>query len=1026
MAATLAPGLERRLKAEISGDTAFDRFTRGRYATDASHYQIMPLGVVIPRTVDEAERAIALARQEGVTVLPRGGGTSQSGQTVNQSLVVDCSKYLNRVLDIDVAGRRCVVEPGIVLDDLNRQLKSHGLWFPVDISTASRATIGGMTGNNSCGARSLRYGNARENVLSIEAILADGSKAHFGPAARDLSDVAPGLRPLAADLLTLGAREADEVLARFPKVQRRVGGYNLDALLPGRNDLNLAHILVGSEGTLGFSTQIELKLAPLLGRRAVGACHFGRFYDAMDAAQHIVKLAPIAVELVDRTMIALARDIALFRPTVEAFVRGDPDAVLLVEFAEEDWDENMRRLKQLGALMGDHGFAWDKSGAQWGGVVEILEPKLQAAITDVRTAGLNIMMSMKEEGKPVSFVEDCAVPLPRLAEYTARLTEVFEKHGTRGTWYAHASVGCLHVRPVLNLRLDKDKAAMRAIAEEAFAMVRAYKGSHSGEHGDGLVRSEFHEFMFGARLVRAFAEVKDRFDPQGVFNPGKIVRAPKFDDRENFRFGPGYHGDPMTTRLDWSAYPGIGGGFQGAVEMCNNNGACRALAGGVMCPSYRVTREERDVTRGRANTLRLAITSQLGPGAFTSDEMAETLKLCVSCKACRRECPTGVDMARMKIEAQAARAARLGLSLRDRVVGYLPRYAPYAAKLSWLLNLRDVLPGAAKLSEAIAGFSARRSLPKWRSDYFKDSISHPPPPRAGEGGEGEATGTTPADLPPPGALRAPTSSASTFALRATADESGGGEVVLFADTFNRYFERENLDAALAVLTAAGCTVHVAAPADGSSRPLCCGRTFLSVGAVDEARIEAERVLAALDSFVARGVPVVGLEPSCILGFRDEIPAIMKDERSRRLAAHALTFEEFLAREAKAGRLDLPLAPVAPRALVHGHCHQKSFEAFAPVESVLKLIPGLAVETIESSCCGMAGSFGYAADTIDVSLAMGELSLLPAVRKAPDDAIIVADGTSCRHQIHDGAGRDALHVARVLQRSLVNAKTAGRT
>jgi FAD/FMN-containing dehydrogenase/Fe-S oxidoreductase len=1018
MAATLVPGLERRLKAEISGDTAFDPFTRGRYATDASHYQMTPLGVVMPRTVAEAERVIALARQEEVTVLARGGGTSQSGQTVNQSLVVDCSKYLNRVLDIDVAGRRCVVEPGIVLDDLNRQLKPHGLWFPVDISTASRATIGGMTGNNSCGARSLRYGNTRENVLAIDAILADGTNTHFGPAARDLSDVAPGLRPLAADLLALGAREADEVEAHFPKVQRRVGGYNLDALLPGRNDLNLAHILVGSEGTLGFSTRIELKLSPLLGRRAVGACHFGRFYDAMNAAQHIVKLAPIAVELVDRTMIALARDIALFRPTVGAFVCGDPDAVLLVEFAEEDWDENLRRLKQLGALMGDLGFAWDKSGAKCGGVVEILDPKLQAAITDVRTAGLNIMMSMKEEGKPVSFVEDCAVPLPRLAEYTARLTEVFEKHGTRGTWYAHASVGCLHVRPVLNLRLDKDKAAMRAIAEEAFAMVRAYKGSHSGEHGDGLVRSEFHEFMFGPRLVRAFEQVKDRFDPQGLFNPGKIVRAPKFDDRANFRFGPGYHGEPMTTRLDWSAYPGAGGGFQGAVEMCNNNGACRALAGGVMCPSYRLTREERDVTRGRANTLRLAITGQLGPDALTSDEMAETLNLCVSCKACRRECPTGVDMARMKIEVLAARAQKFGLSLHDRLVGYLPRYAPYAAKLSWLLNLRDMLPGGAKLSEAIAGISARRSLPRWRSDWFRDSESAPPPPRAGEGGEGEATSSAVADMPPPGALRAPSSPAS-----------GGGEerdVILFADTFNRYFERENLDAALAVLAAAGYAVHVATPADGASRPLCCGRTFLSIGRVDEARIEAERVLAALDPFVARGVPVVGLEPSCILGFRDEIPAIVKDARAQRLAAHALTFEEFLAREAKAERLNLPLAPIATRALVHGHCHQKSFDAFAPVETVLKLVPGLAVETIESSCCGMAGAFGYGAETIDVSLAMGELSLLPAVRQAPADALIVADGTSCRHQIHDGAGREALHVARVLQRSLANAITSGRT
>src|SRR5438874_2609156 len=666
MPETVLPGLERRLKAEQAGEVLFDRFTRGRYATDASHYQVMPLGVVLPRTIAQAERALAVARAEGVSVTARGGGTSQCGQTINSTLIIDCSKYLDRLVEVDAAGRRCVVEPGIVLDELNRRLKPTGLWFPVDISTASRATIGGMVGNNSCGARSLRYGNTRENVISVDAVLADGAAAHFGPAAPDLSDIpaASPLRPLARDLFALGAREANEIAVRFPKVQRRVGGYNLDALTPGRNDLNLAHILVGSEGTLGFSTKIELKLSPLLGRRAVGACHFGSFYQAMDAAQHIGKLAPIAVELVDRTMIALARDIAMFRPTLEAFVRGDPEAVLLVEFAEDDWDENLRRLKQLSALMGDLGFAWDKSGPQWGGVVEVLDAKLQAAITDVRTAGLNIMMSMKEEGKPVSFVEDCAVPLMCLADYTSRLTEIFEKHGTRGTWYAHASVGCLHVRPVLNLRQEKDVKAMRTIAEEAFAMVRDYKGSHSGEHGDGIVRSEFHEFMFGKRLVEAFEEVKDKFDPQGLFNPGKIVRAPKFDDRDKFRYGPDYRAQEIQTQLDWSAYPGAGNGFQGAVEMCNNNGACRKTVGGVMCPSYRVTREERDVTRGRANSLRLAITGQLGPDALTSDEMAETMKLCVSCKACRHECPTGVDMARMKIEVQAARAAKHGHSLR--------------------------------------------------------------------------------------------------------------------------------------------------------------------------------------------------------------------------------------------------------------------------------------------------------------------------------------------------------------------------
>jgi len=977
--ALVMPGLERRLKTELSGDVRFDRFTRGRYATDASHYQITPVGVVAPRTIEEAERAIEIARSEGVTVLARGGGTSQAGQTVGDSLVVDCSKYLTRILDLDVKRSRCTVQPGIVLDDLNRQLKPHGLWFPVDISTASRATIGGMAANNSCGGRSMRYGTTRDNVVAIDALMADGKLAHFGPLGGNINDVPGPVRALVKDLLDIGAREADEIAARFPKVHRRVGGYNLDALTPGRNNVNLAHVLVGSEGTLAFSTQIELALSPLLGLRAVGACHFGSFQEAMKSAQAIVSLNPIAVELMDRTMIELAREIPMYKPVLDKFVRGEPEAVLVVEFGDDDQEDNMRNLMQLKELMGDLGFGWDQTGAKWGGVVEVLSPALQSAIADVRTSGLNIMMSMKEEGKPVSFVEDCAVPLEHLADYTARLTDIFEKHDTRGTWYAHAGAGCLHVRPVLNLRQEKDVTAMRAIAEEAFAMVREYKGSHSGEHGDGLVRSEFNEPMFGSRLARAFEQVKDRFDPGGLFNPGKVVRPPKFDDRALFRFPPGYRGEPLETQLDWSAYPGAGGGFQGAVEMCNNNGACRKLAGGVMCPSYRVTRDERDVTRGRANTLRLALTGQLGPDALASDEMAETLSLCVSCKACRRECPTGVDMARMKIEAQAARAQKHGIPLHDRLVGWLPHYAPYAVRWPWIANARDKSALLRRLSEIAAGFAARRSLPKWRADIYRDR--------------------------------------SDWSYNPATIGDKTRDVVLFADTFNRYFERENLDAALRVLVAGGYRVHALLPADEDPRPLCCGRTFLAVGQVAKARAEMERTLNALAPYLARGMPVIGLEPSCLYTFRDELPALFRNETVDLLAQKALLLEEFLAREQAQERLELPLGALNRKALLHGHCHQKAFDAMGAVESVLRLIPGLDVGTVESSCCGMAGSFGYHVDTIEVSEKMGELNLLPAVRKAPADALIVADGTSCRHQIHDGAERPALHVARVLAMSL---------
>ncbi|WP_315803572.1 FAD-binding and (Fe-S)-binding domain-containing protein [Bradyrhizobium sp. SZCCHNS3002] len=967
--------LEQKLRAEITGNVFFDRFNRGRYATDASFYQVIPAGVVVPRTMDEALRALAIARDDGRIVTPRGGGTSQCGQTVNAGIVVDFSKHLNRIVSLDVEARTCVVEPGIVLDDLNRQLRKHGLWFPVDVSTASRATIGGMAGNNSCGGRSLRYGTMRDNTIAIDAALADGTLAHFGEVPRDLGDVsAPdGARALFRDMLALGEREAAEIADKFPKVQRRVGGYNLDALTPRNAANNMAHLLVGSEGTLAFSTRIELKLWPLIRTKVLGVCHFGSFYQAMDAAQHLVKLKPIAVELVDRTMIGLGRDIAMFQPVIAAAVRGDPDAILVVEFAEETADDNLAKLKQLSELMGDLGFSWSNEISKWGGVVEISDPALQTAVADFRAAGLNVMMSMKEAGKPVSFVEDCAVPLPHLADYTARLNEVFARHGTRGTMYAHASEGCLHVRPVLNLKLEKDVKAMRAIAEEAFAMVREYKGSHSGEHGDGIVRSEFHEQMFGSRILADFKEVKRRFDPANVLNPGRIVDPPRMDDRSLFRYPPDYRVDDIKTVLDWSAYPGAAGGFQGAVEMCNNNGACRKLDGGVMCPSYRATRDEKDVTRGRANTLRLAISGQLGPGALSSDEMMETLKLCVSCKACRRECPTGVDMAKMKIEVLAARATTHGLTLRDRLVAYLPRYADMAARFAPLVNLRNHVAPLRALMERVAGISARRKLPAFRSDTFRV----------------DADAFGPAD---------------------------GREVVLFGDTFNRVYERENLDAALRVLIAGGYRVHVPKPTDGG-RPLCCGRTFLSAGLVGEAKSELQRLVETYAPFASRGVPIIGLEPSCLLTLRDELLSLRNDATAKTISAHALLLEEFLAREAESGRLALPLAPLPGKALLHGHCHQKSFAAFKPVEQVLRLIPELEVETIESSCCGMAGAFGYGAETYEVSLQMAEASLLPAVRKADAATFIVADGTSCRHQIQDGANRGAVHAAQLLAMSL---------
>jgi FAD/FMN-containing dehydrogenase/Fe-S oxidoreductase len=959
--------LAARLRREVDGEVLFDAASRGRYSTDASIYQIEPIGVVVPRTEDAARAALEIAAEAGVPILPRGAGSSQCGQAVGAALIIDNTKFLNQVIALDAERREVLVQPGLVLDQLNAHLRPHKLWFPVDVSTAAQATVGGMAGNNSCGSRSIRYGNMVHNVLGIEAWLTTGDTMTLGPAV-DVAAGSSAYRTLVEKIHAIARREAAEIASRWPKVLRRVQGYNVDMVQP-HSPHNLAHLLVGSEGTLGYFRRLRLKLAPIPSAKALGVCHFPTFHQAMDFTRHIVGLDPDAVELVDRTMIGLARDIPAFRATVDRVIRGEPDAILLVEFAGDDRGEQIEKLARLVELMGDLGLP--------GSVVEITDETQQKAVWEVRKAGLNIMMSMKGDGKPVSFIEDCAVPLEHLAEYTDRLTRVFEKHGTRGTWYAHASVGTLHVRPVLNMK-DDGAGKMRAIAEEACAMVREFKGSaFSGEHGDGLVRSEWIEPILGARLVRALEEIKVLFDPKGLMNPGKIVRPSRMDDRALFRFKPGYATASLDTALDWSEWGARdrGAGFAAAVEMCNNNGHCRKVDAGTMCPSFRATGDEQHLTRGRANTLRLALSGQLGPDALTSDALHAAMSLCVSCKGCKRECPTGVDMARMKIEFLHHYHRRHAYRLRDRLVANLPRYAAIAARLAPLLNLRNRVPGLAWLGERLTGISARRALPEWRTDTF---------------------------------------------LSVTPDRSvapGERAVVLFVDTFTNSFEPENARAAVRVLEAAGYAVQIARGADGE-RPLCCGRTFLSTGMVAEARHEAQRMLHALLPCASRGVPIVGLEPSCLFTLRDEFKAMLPGEEADAVAAHAMLFEEFLARESDAGRLALRLKSTgATRALLHGHCHQKAFDAVPAVQKVLRLIPGLEVETIESSCCGMAGSFGYEAAHYDISMKMAEAALLPRVRAADAGTLVVADGTSCRHQIRDGARREAIHAARVLERAL---------
>jgi FAD/FMN-containing dehydrogenase/Fe-S oxidoreductase len=950
------PALERRLAAALEGEVAFDLFTRGRYATDASIYQIMPLGVAFPKTAADLEAILKIATEHGVAVILRGAGTSQNGQPIGAGIVVDCSRHLHGIRHYDPGRAEVVIEPGIVLERLNARLRGDGLFFPVEPSTATRCTLGGMAANNSCGARSLRYGKMVDHVLGVAGLLADGEPFEFATGAVHGSE---RVRSLAAAMIALAARERDEIERMFPKLQRRVGGYNLDELL--RAEPNLPGLLVGSEGTLAAMTQLRLKLARLPTHRVLGVCHFPTFRSSMQTTQHIVRLGPTAVELIDHNVLSLGAQSPLFRRTLEDITRGRPQALLLVEFAGEQRQPLEGALERLTACMADHGFP--------GAVVPVLEPERQRRVWEMREACLNIVVSMKGDGKPVSFIEDCAVPLESLADYTDAVTELFGRYGTRGTWYAHASVGCLHVRPILNMKEQGDIIKMRAIAEAAIELVRRLKGSYSGEHGDGISRSEFIAPMFGSRLARAFESVKDSFDPQARLNPGKLVRPYHMDDRSLMRFRPGYRAsEPMRPALDWSDW----GGFAGAVEMCNNNGACRQFASGVMCPSYRVTRDEQHVTRGRANSLRLAISGQLGPGALTDPAMKATLDLCVSCKGCRRECPTGVDMARMKIEFLHHYYALHGRPLRERLIAHLPRYAPLAAAIAPLSNARDAIPGLPWVSEKLLGLSRRRRLPRWGRPW-----------RA----------STPA--------------------RADEVRGDGRDVVLFADTFNRYFEPENLCAAERVLQAAGYRLHH--PLADSRRPLCCGRTFLAAGDISNARREAHRTLTALKPLLAAGARVVGLEPSCLLTFRDEFAALLPAGEVAPLARGALLFEELLAAD---GPGPLRLNEQRGRtAYLHGHCHQKAFDAMGAVHSVLCAVPGLAVAPIGASCCGMAGAFGYGAESYEISLAMAESSLLPALRQANPDDLIVADGTSCRHQIQDALGRQALHVARVLDAAL---------
>ena len=949
-----------RLEREVEGDVRFDPMTRALFATDASSYRITPIGVVCPRHTEDVRRIVEITAQDRVALLPRGGGTSLAGQTVGEAVVIDFSKYMNRVLEVNAGEAWARIQPGVVLDNFNSALAPTGCMFGPEVSPSSQATLGGMLGNNSCGSRSVRYGKMVDHVIELHGVLASGLPFQFGSlSASDLKRLVRRHDPVSQIVRTvnmLARTHRTEVEERFPKILRRVAGYNLDEL-GLRSGFNLAGLLVGSEGTLAVNTEARVRLVRRPAHAVLGICHFGTFADSMTATAPIVGLTPHAVELSDKLLLDLARESPIYRDKLH-FVSGNPEALLIVEFAGETVKPLMRKLDRLATLMRDLGYGDN--------VVRVVEPGKCGDVWAVRKAGLGLFGSLKGDAKPLAFVEDTAVAPEHLPEFTAEFRAILEKYRLRAAFYGHASVGCLHIRPILDLRRTDDIRKYRAIAEEITELALRFGGTHSGEHGEGLARSEFNPKVFGETLYAAFREVKAAFDPDGRMNPGKKVDAPPMD--QNLRYGADYRTSFPLPVLDYSDF----GGLDKAIEMCNGNGRCRKSEVGTMCPSYMVTLDEMHSTRGRANALRAAISGALPSDMLFSDEMHAVMDLCVSCKACKFECPSHVDMAKHKYEFLVGYHARHGVPLRSRFLGNVHALSAVGSFFAPLSNLVTRGPAFRRAMNRLLGLHPNRSLPPFRRDTFWRWWQR-------------HTG-----LPAMNGRRHP--------------------VVLIADTFSNYYEPEVAIAAVRVLEAAGYEVIV-------PEPTCCGRPLLSEGLHDEAVACTRRTLGRLFRYVEQGYPIIGLEPSCLLTFRDEYPYLLRAPEARLLAERSELIEEFLARRAAAGKLSLRFKPLERSVILHGHCHQKAIASTAPAHAVLSLVPGLDVKELDSGCCGMAGSFGYEAEHYDHSLAMAERVLLPAVRRASPDTILVANGTSCRHQIFDATRRQALHLVQVLAQAL---------
>jgi FAD/FMN-containing dehydrogenase/Fe-S oxidoreductase len=971
--------LARYLRRHLQGEVRFDATSRRLYSTDASIYEIKPLGVVIPRTVDDVQATIQIAGEMRVPLTARGGGTSLSGQSIGPGVVLDFSKHLNAILAVDPTARVARVQPGVVLDQLNRALIAHHLQFGPDVATASRANLGGMVGNNSAGSRSIVYGKTLDHVRRLRVILADGSRTEFGPltpaeweckaAARSLEGaIYRTVRQVVVD-------SAEEIRSRFPRIPRRVSGYNLDALCDGAGNqasrpIDLVPLLVGSEGTLAVVTEIEIGLVPRPQVRGLLLVHFASLGAAMDALAACLEFGPSAVELMDQMLLDLARGNLSLRDTMSA-VEGRPAALFMVEFSGDDEAavaECLERLrKRLREVVGVTA------------LVPALDPALRNRLWSLRSAAVPLLLGLPGDRKPVTFVEDTAVAPARLPEFVARFQALLQRHGTSGAFYGHASVGCLHIRPVLNLKDTAEVARMRGITEDVTDLVLAFGGALSGEHGDGLARSEWNRKMFGAKVYEAFRRVKRAFDPHYLLNPGKVVDAPSMT--ANLRYGPHYRPDEPATLFDYSGQEG----FVRSIEQCNGSGVCRKLHGGTMCPSFRATHDEKDSTRGRANALRLALAGGEPLKGKHGQWVHDVLDLCLMCKACKAECPSNVDMAKLKAEFLHLHYRGRPRPLGHLLMAHLPRLnrlgAPVAPLVNWLQKSRLVR----WLLEKTAGIDRRRSLPELRADHFRQWFSGRKRVEGGRMNEG------------------------SNALHAPAINLKRCTVLLLDDCFTTFNEPEIGRAAVHVLEAAGYRVDLAGLT-------CCGRPMLSKGLLPQVRALIQAQAPVLAARLADGLPLLGLEPSCLLALADEWPELVPGPDTRRIAAAAALTDQWLAEQVKAGCCNLSFKPRPQSCLVHGHCHQKALLGTGGTAAALRLIPELNVTVLDSGCCGMAGAFGFERAHYDLSVAIANLELLPALAGAPE-ALVVAPGTSCRHQIKDLANRPTLHPLQALAEQL---------